>query len=408
MLGLLGGSGFLGFKGIDSVKIKGKTVVVRVDINSPIIDGKVKVSGRIRKHAETLKMLGEKGARVVVLAHQGRPGKADCVSLEQHVTALSELIGKEVYFSTWDEDYVSKIKALEEGSILLMDNVRLLEEEMTEISVEEHGAAEFVRKISEVADFFVLDGMSVAHRAQASVVGFSKHLPCYAGPVVLAETDAFDKGKKVRGKKILLLGGAKIKDSIKMIHHMLGEKQIDLVLCGGLVGDVFLKAAGIYFGAKEMFFKDLDDFSECENSAKELMKEFEKKIIVADDLAIEFNGERKEIPVSELPSDYQSKDIGSKTAEVFAKEIKDAKLVIWNGPLGVYEEEKFSLGTKLVAEAIAESKAYSVIGGGDTETAISAVGVDISKFNYISISGKAALNYLAGKELPGLSVLEKD
>lgn len=384
--------------------VKGKTIVLRCDLNSNIQNGKPVVSARFSQHAETIKQLSSSGAKLVVLAHQGRKGDADFISLKQHCAALEKLAGKKIKFLDWNSNYISEIGLLKDSEIVLMENTRFLDAEFEEKGAAEHAQTDFVKKLASVSDFFVLDALSVAHRSHASVVGFSA-LPCFAGRVLEKDLLALKKFSETAGKRLLVLGGAKPKDSIEMLQALLGSKKIDEALVGGLLSELFWKSQGIKFGAKEKFFEE-KKLLELLPGCSAALNAFPEKIVLPIDFALDCGGKRKEIEVEKLPSECSTMDIGEKTIEGYCKKISLAKLVVFNGPMGVFEKKDFSLGTKKVLEAISRSGAFSILGGGDTETAIEALGFSAKQFGHVSLAGKALLEYLAGRELPGLKALE--
>jgi len=394
---------------MESIKhadVKGKTVFLRVDFNSTIIGGNVQLSGRLKEHSQTAADLADRGAKVVILSHQGRPGKSDLVPLVEHAEIASVLTDRTVKLLRWFKDYETPIKNLKEGRIVMLDNTRLIAEESEEKTPEEHAKDGFIRKLAPLGDLFVQDALSVCHRPHATVVGFAPHMPCYAGPVLEKEVAALDKAINNKGKSLLILGGAKTKDSIKLMKYMLEHDCCEGVLLGGLMGEVFLKASGVDLGAKEAYAETKKlEFSEFVPNAKELLDKHGEKIHIPSDVAIVMEGSREERKVSGLPSEKILRDIGSETQKAFAKEIKAAKCIVWNGPMGMYERPPFLKGTTAVAKAIAESDAYSLLCGGDTELAMKKSGQEKQDYSYVSLAGKATLKYLSGSKLPGLEVL---
>ena len=395
------------YKFISKENVSGKTVVVRADLNSNVENGELFAGSRITEHAKTFKQLSEKGAKVVVLAHQGRKGDDDFATLEQHAAALTEEIGKEVKLVKWESDYVSAIKAMQGGDIILMDNVRQFDDEEKDFAPEEAAKLERIAKIASVADMFVQDALSVCHRSQPSVVGFTAVLPAYVGPILEKEVNAlkhYDKGEK---PCLFILGGAKVEDSIKLMKTILENGKADMVCVGGLFGELFLKATGKKLGEKDKFFEEKGLMPLIE-SAKQLLDSFGEKITLPVDVAvIDDDDERKEITVDELPTDFTICDVGVETIALFKQKMKKAKFIVFNGPLGMFEKYGFELGTKKVFDAMSRGKAFSLLGGGDTETAIQQLEFAMSDFSHVSLAGKALLTYLSGKELPGLKVLLK-
>lgn len=396
----------MAIKFISKKNVKGKTIIIRCDLNSNVDSGKIAVSARLKEHAQTIKGLSKKGAKLVVLAHQGRKGENDFVSLQQHAQALSDLTGKKVALLDWNSDYVSAIKKLKNSEIVLMENTRFLDAESEEKTALEHAQTEFVKELASCSDYYVLDALSVAHRGHASVVGFSALLPSFAGPVLEREILALQKLSKIKGSRLLVLGGAKPKDSIEIVNSMLEQGKTSEALLGGLLAELFLKANGTSFGAKEKFFEEkklLDLVPKC----AAVLQKYSEKISLPTDLAMACGSERKNLAVSQLPSDCISMDIGEQTISDFSKKISKAKLIVFNGTMGVYEKPDFAVGTKEILNAISKSKAFSLLGGGDTETALSMFGFNAKQFGHVSLAGKALLEYLVGKQLLGLVALEE-
>ncbi|MCX6798629.1 MAG: phosphoglycerate kinase [Candidatus Diapherotrites archaeon] len=395
------------YKFISKENVEGKTIVVRADLNSNVENGELFAGARIKEHAKTMKFLSEKGAKVVVLAHQGRKGDEDFSPLDQHAAAISEEIEKPVKLVKWSEDYVAAIQAMQNGDIILMDNVREFDDEEKEFTPEEASKLERVQKIGSVSNMFVQDALSVCHRSQPSVVGFTALLPSYVGPVLEKEVNAlkhYDKGEK---PCVFILGGAKIEDSLKLIKVILDNGKADTVCVGGLFGELFLKAAGKKLGEKDKFFEEKNLMSLVEPAKQLLDAHGEKIVLPVDVAAVDDDDERKELTVDELPTDYLVCDIGTETAALFKQKLKKAKFAVFNGPLGMFERYGFEVGTKRVFDALKSGKAFALLGGGDTETAIEQLEFSFEDFSHVSLAGKALLTYLSGKELPGLKVLQK-
>tara|TARA_Y100000310_G_scaffold341358_1_gene440251 strand:- start:1071 stop:2261 length:1191 start_codon:yes stop_codon:yes gene_type:complete len=391
---------------ISQQDVSGKTLVVRIGIDSNVVDGSIVIGERLRQQANSLKQLAAKGAKIIALGHQGREGKTDFISLEQHAVSLAKHPGLDIAFVKWDENYLEKITGMHEGQVLLMDNVRFNKDETVEKSAIEHAKTKWVNDIAAKADFFVQNAFSVCHRSHASIVGFSPLLPSFAGPVLERELSALKELKTVGENRILVLGGAKPKDSVKLLEKMLEKEKVDTVLVGGLFAELFWKSFGKEFGAKDNFFKEkglMDSLPQF----KQLFSRFEEKIILPMDFAIENNGERKDVLIENLPSEFATMDIGNKTIELFGEKISASNSIVFNGPMGVYEQELFQKGTRSIFNAIAESNAFSLIGGGDTETALEKLGISPDSFNQVSLAGKALVAFLSGEQLPGLTVLEQ-
>ncbi|MEM5834611.1 MAG: phosphoglycerate kinase [Candidatus Aenigmatarchaeota archaeon] len=401
------------FLTLDEAKVANKTVLLRVDINVPydLEKKQIEDSERIREHAKTIRELSDKKAKVVILAHQGRKGDPDFIHLNQHAKLLSKYVGKEVQFvdDIIGEKAVKRIKSLKPGEVLLLDNVRFLDEETEEKSPKEHAKSNLVKKLSRLADIFVNDAFSASHRSHASIVGFTEVLPSYAGRVMEKELKSEERALDPLGTNVFVLGGAKPDDCLNIIDYMFKNKpgSIEKVLTCGTVGEIFLAAKGYDLGKETKEFFAKKGFDKLIEQAKGLLQNYELEIELPVDVAFEENGTRKEIRVENLPVEKLLQDIGSETAKKYSEIIKKARTVVVKGPAGVYEKQGFEVGTKLILEAIANSKAFSLIGGGDTLVAIEKLGIDKNKFSYISLGGGALITSLSGKGMPGVEALIK-
>lgn len=385
-------------KNIDSVNLKDKNVLLRIDINSPIINGKVMMNDRIKEHGKTIKDLLKKKARVVILAHQGRKGDEDYIeSLEQHAKLLSKVVGKKIIYVDDIYGAIEKIKSLKSGEAILLKNVRSLEEETLKISPEEHAKSKLVTTLSPLFDYFIQDAFSVCHRSQASVVGFAKTLPTLIGRVLEKELESLKKIEKIKASTFIL-GGAKIEECIILLKYIEKNKIDAKILSGGVFSLACVQANNYNIG------KENEQDEKFINEIKEYIKKI--NIIVPKDFAIENEkGKRKEIKLEMLPTDKKIFDIGKETIEEYKKIIKRSKFIFVKGPMGKYEDKRFQLGTKEILKSVANSKAYSIIGGGNTLDAINLFKIPKTKFSHISLAGGALLEYISGEKLPGLEVL---
>lgn len=391
----------------DKLDVNGKRVIVRADLNSPLENRLVVLNPRFYEHAKTIKQLSEKGAKLIVLSHQGRKGDHDFISLEQHAKLLENLIGKKIHFvnDIIGEKAKSAIKQLQNGDILLLDNVRLLEDEETE---HPHKAT-IVAELSKLADIFVLDAFSIAHRKHASIIGFMYTLPSCSGPVLSKEIKILkhiEHGEKIT----FIIGGSKIHDSYLLIKKWLELGRIEKALLAGIPGILSLHAHDHKVGPSYKHLEKLH-MTYNEPELKAMIQKHSNLIRHPVDVALDEGGKRKEVDITEKHVEtikHEIKDIGKKTMEIFKEEIKKAKIIIMNGSPGVYEEEQFAEGTKVILQAIAESNAFSIIGGGHTITAIEKFHIPKEKFGYVSLSGKAFLEYLEGRELPALKALDEN
>jgi len=392
---------------MDDFHFSGKSVLVRVDLNSPYDPNtkKIELNERIIEHAKTIRELSDKNAKVVVIAHQGRQGDPDFTNLSQHAELLTKYVGKPVEFvdDVVGEKAINRIKTLRNSEILLLDNVRFLKDETAKLSIEEFANAEIVKKLSPLFDYFVLDCFSVSHRAQASVVGFATVLPCIAGRVMVNEIEGISKAAEhAEHPYVMILGGSKIDDYLDLIDFAIKSDRVDKILTCGVLGELCLVAEGYDLGKKTEFLKE-KKFLEFLSRVREFIKS--KKIERPIDLAIQVNEKRKDIKLSELPTNYMILDIGIKTAGNYANIIRKAKTIYLKGPAGQYETKGFDLGTKIILKAIVDSSAFSLIGGGHTLTATEKF-INKKNISYVSLSGGALIEYLCGKKLPGIEALK--
>ncbi|MFD0050140.1 phosphoglycerate kinase [Actinomycetes bacterium NPDC127524] len=388
-------------KSIKDIDVKGKRVFCRVDFNVPMENGKITDDTRIRAALPTIEYLTEQGAKVILASHLGRPKGQVTEELRLTPVAkrLSELAGKDVRKT--DEAFGDSVKAeissMKDGDILLLENVRFY-------PGEEKNDPELAKSFAELADVYVNDAFGAAHRAHASTEGIAQYLPAAAGLLMQKELEVLGKALSNPERPFTaIIGGAKVKDKIGVIENLL--EKVDNLIIGGGLAYTFIKSQGHEIG-KSLLEEDKIDL------AASFIKKAEEKgvklympidVIVADDFSNDAN--TKEVDVDSIPADWEALDIGPKTRELYADVIKSSKLVIWNGPMGVFEIDKFANGTKKVAEALAESKdTFSVIGGGDSAAAVEKFNL-ADKMSHISTGGGASLEFMEGKELPGVTAL---
>ena len=399
------------YRTLDDFDVKDKTVLVRVDFNSEIDPKTKKVTSevRIKAHAETtLKELAEKGARTVVLAHQGRKGDADYTPLKQHAEILGKILKCPVKYvdETFGEKVKQAIKTLKGGEILMLENVRSFDGETKNGTPEQHAKTELVQALAPLADMFVNDAFAAAHRGHVSMVGFTSVLPSAAGRIMERELTSLSHTlEKPEKPCVYVMGGAKADDSLEISKYVLGNRIADYVLVGGVTSQLFLAAKGVDLGKGNMAFLEKKELTGLIPGIQALMKQYGDKVQVPVDVALDVNGKRKEISVTQLPTEHSIFDIGAKTVENYAKLISQAKSIVVSGPMGVYENKEFNYGTKKVLEAIANSKAFSLAGGGNTIAAIEEYGLT-KKIGYISTAGGALIEFLMGEKLPGVVALE--
>jgi len=388
------------------VVLDDKAVLVRVDFNSPMDDnGNILDDRKIKSHLPTLRSLEH--SRVVLVSHQGRPGDKDYTTLEAHAKLATELLGREV---TYEDDIFSScarnaIKSLAQGEILLLENTRFNAEEIMNRAPEEQAKSQMVKKLYPLFDLFINDAFSVSHRSQCSVVGFTEVLPSVAGILMDKEITALDKGLKCHEHPaIFVLGGAKANDSIKAIFNILKRGGADKILTTGVVATIFMMAMGIDVGEVNRKFIEDKKYMDQISIASKLLKGYSGKIVVPEDVALNNGGERQEVKVDKIKGNLPIADIGRETIENYSKYLKEAKLCVFHGPTGIFELNKFRLGTDELLKAATQAS-YSIAGGGHTLDAIDQLGLE-SKFSHVSIGGGATITYLSGEPLPGITVLK--
>ncbi len=377
--------------------ISGKKLLVRVDLNSPLINNQVQMNERIATHAKTLRALSDRGAKVIALAHQGREGDPDFIMLQQHAELLAEAMKKSVVFipHVIGSNVKKTVEAMKNGDVVLLENVRFLKSENLESGE--------ITGLSYLADYYVLDALSVAHRAHSSVVSFSKIIPSFYGPVLASEVEAVKKVKEAE-EVVFVLGGAKVEDSFDMIEERVKAGKKGIYLIGGAIAILLLKAKGYNVGLSEKYLQDEGLLEHLERAKKILEIQ---GLMLPVDVGLKVGENRIDADADNI-KDGEIFDIGPKTAERYAGIIKNAKTIVMNGPMGVYEQPAFSAGTKAVLEAIAKSRGFSLLGGGHTTSALEALGFRKENFGYVSLSGKALIKYLCGKKLPALEALEEN
>jgi len=403
-------------KGIDDYDYQGKTVLLRVDINSPIDHETKKIvnENRIKKSIATIQRILDKKAKLVIIAHQGDTlDYENLIPLEEHAYKLQQYINANIKYidDPCGPAAQQEIKALNEGEAILLGNLRYLAEEVStfenavKLEAKDMLDTYLVRSLAPLCDYYVNDAFAAAHRNSPSMVAFQQILPTAVGDLMKKEIEAMDMVMEhPEPPCVFVLGGAKISDAFGMMEQILSNGRADLILTSGITGEIMLLAQGIKLGEKkEQFIKDrgLDVFIA---DAKKYLIEYPGKILSPMDLAFEKDSERREIPVKELPAEEMFIDIGHETVEVYAQKIAEAKTIFVNGPAGVYEKELFEYGTKEIWKAIAASQGYSVIGGGDTVTAASKY-LDLKDINYVCTAGGAMVRYLSGKELPLITAM---
>lgn len=399
-------------KKLEHIDLSNQRVLLRADLNAPLkvdSNGQMQITddGRLKASVATIELLIKKNAKIIILAHLGRPKgeRKPELSLKPIAKRLGELLNKPIAFAENlnDPELTTRIDSLNPGEILMLENIRYEKDETSKDQTERNRLAQ---KLAQLADFFVIDGFGVVHREQASVTDIARLLPSAPGKLVEAEQKAFDKVlKNPERPYVVVLGGSKVSDKLGVINNLINK--VDLLLIGGGMAFTFLKAQGLEVGQSLLEIDRLDEVNKLMNLAKEKNVEIVLPVDVVISKELDGSSEVKTVEVANIPVDQKGLDIGPKTIELFKTKLNQAKTVVWNGPMGVFEVKQFSNGTKEIAQKISELSAYTVVGGGDSAAAIRLLGLDESKFDHISTGGGASLELLEGKELPGLKVLEE-
>ncbi len=408
-----------GIKTIDDFEVRNRTVLIRVDMNSPLKKDRSGFTDitRIEGCAPTIKELSDKGARLVVMTHQGSDVEYhNYYNTELHARELSRLIGKSVKYidDVCGPTAREKIKNLKSGEILLLDNVRFMAEEMTlfetklKLTPVEQARTQVVQKLAPLGDLYICDAFAAAHRAQPTLLGFEELLPSAMGRLFEKEyTVLSDIIENPQRPCVFSLGGAKIQDAFMMMASVLKDNIADKVLAGGLVGNIMLVAEGVDIGKTPTDFLKKKNLWEYVEISRGILEKYRDKIFLPLDLAYVDGNTRQEVKVKDLPVKGELLvDIGHQTVEQFQQELATANTIFFNGPMGVFEEELSEYGTRNILKAIASAKGFSVIGGGDSITAINKYKL-AEDFSYICTGGGALIRFLSGEELPVVKALKK-
>lgn len=388
--------------------LRGKRVLVRSDLNVPLDGDRITDDGRVRASVPTITELTDQGARVVVVAHLGRPKGApeDKYSLKPVVARLGELLGQDVAFATdtVGESAKATVEGLQDGQVALLENLRF---NPGETSKDESERQAFAKELASLADAYVSDGFGVVHRKQASVYDVAQILPAAMGGLVKTEVDVLKRlTEDPERPYAVVLGGAKVADKLAVIDNLLGKA--DRLLIGGGMAFTFLKAQGHEVGKSLL---DEDNVETCKGyleRAKACGVEIVLPIDVVCNAEFSAEGDVTTVDADKIPADQMGLDIGPRSAELYASKVADAKTVFWNGPMGAFEMAPFADGTKAVAQALVDATAkgaLTVVGGGDSAAAVRQLGFSDDQFGHISTGGGASLEYLEGKDLPGISIL---
>lgn len=396
---------------LSRLDVAGRVVFVRSDLNVPLTrDGErvvISDDGRIRASVLTIQSLRERGARVVVVAHLGRPrGDADpALSLAPVAARLGELLGTAVHFipAVTGEAVAEAVATLGDGDVALLENVRF---DARETSKDPAERAALAQEWATWAAAYVSDGFGVVHREQASVTDIARLVPSAPGTLVEAELASFDRVLHDPERPYaVVLGGAKVSDKLAVIGHLL--ERVDRILVGGGMAFTFLKAEGFAVGDSLLEEDLVPTVRDIMDRARRLGVEIllPVDVVIAQELSAD--AETRVVSVGEIPAGWKGLDIGPDTARRYAQALSDARTIVWNGPMGVFEIAAFAEGTRVVADAMAASSGFTVVGGGDSAAAIRALGIDEARFGHISTGGGASLELLEGRVLPGISVLEE-
>lgn len=399
-------------KTIDDLELNNQRVLLRADLNAPMkqdANGQMQITddGRLRASVTTINDLRKKNAKIIILAHLGRPKgeRKPELSLKPIAKRLSELVGVSIKFidDLNDASTLEAVDSMQSGEIIMIENIRF---EKDETSKDQSERQRLAQKLAKLGDAFVIDGFGVVHREQASVTDIARLLPKASGRLVQAEQKAFDRVLNNPDRPyVVVLGGSKVSDKLGVINNLISK--VNKILIGGGMAFTFLKAQGYEVGDSLLEVDRIEEVKQLLLTAKEKNVEIVLPIDIVISTSLDGTSPVSEVDFDKIPVGQKGLDIGSKTAELFADKIRDAKTVVWNGPMGVFEVNAFAKGTKTVAQALANSAAYSVVGGGDSAAAIRLLGLDESKFDHISTGGGASLELLEGKVLPGLAVLEE-
>jgi phosphoglycerate kinase len=396
---------------LDDIELENKTVLLRVDFNMPLDKETLEIldNTRIERVLPTIKELIGKNAKTVIIAHQGRQGSWDFISLEKHAKTLEKLIKKDVKFveDIFGERAKNAIKNLQKTDVLILDNVRKFNGETEKKSAEEHAKSELVQNLYPLADLFVNDAFAAAHRPQCSLIGFTEVLPSFAGRLMEKELTTLKEIVENPAKpSIFLFGGAKFSDVIVTIERLLENKTADKIILTGLPANAFLKAEGIDLGKKTEESLAEEGSPENYEEIKKILLNYKSNIILPNDFAQQENTDRNEIDVSDLPTEYNLFDIGEKSIRNFKEIISDAKTVFLSGPCGVFENPVFMKGTKEIFTYVANLNAFSIVGGGHTVAVVEKLGLD-DKISHISTGGGSLEKFMMGEKLPVVEALKK-
>ncbi|MBI3588254.1 phosphoglycerate kinase [Candidatus Micrarchaeota archaeon] len=394
--------------------VRGKTVLLRLDVNTSVdpVTKKPQGSPRLEAAASNIKLLAGKGAKVVACGHQGQAGKPDFTSLKEHAAILGRLSGIKIRFAN-DPKVVSpktldEVRSLRQGEVLLLENLRFNPDEAVVKPMAEHAKGELVKALAPLADIYVNDAFSVSHRSHASIVGFPALLPSAMGPLFEKEYGNATKAvSKTVHPVFYYLGGAKAEDYVGVMRNALEKQVVDKIYTSGIIGNLCLIARGNKLPEPTMrYLREKGYLDKLLLPIRDLIAQYNEFIETPFDFAYEENGVRKEVMLSALPAiNAEIGDVGMKTARKYSNAMMKANTVFLKGPPGVYEKPAFEHGTRTMFAALANTKAFTLLGGGNSTDAFARFGIDAARVKAISLSGGALLEFMQGKELPGIAAL---
>jgi len=386
-------------RSLEEARLDSKNVLLRTDLNLPVEEGEPQKTVRFDRYLETIEELSERGAKTLIIAHQGRPSRQDFTSLENHADILSTELGREVELvrSFFGSELGEAVASMQEGEVKLLENVRFLSEELQNMSSERHSHDYFVQNIEKYFDIYVNDAFSAAHRSHASLVGFNDHLESYAGPVMERELKSCRKIRDDLESPTLVLGGEKPSDIVNILEEMIED--VSKVLLGGIPGELALVIRGHELGEKKSWIEE-QGLDSSRKELERLLKEHGEKFEVPVDVRTEEDC----FDAGEVPENELVWDIGDKTVDLFLEKIEEADKILMKGPMGAFEE--YPEGTRAVADAIASSGSYSVLGGGHTSSLVQRFDHELDDFSHVSIAGGAFVRLMSGEKLPAVEALE--
>ncbi|PTD94263.1 phosphoglycerate kinase [archaeon SCG-AAA382B04] len=394
---------------LEDVELKNKRVLLRIDVNSPMdpVSKRILDDSRFRSHVGTLKAL--RNSKTVLLAHQSRPGRKDFTTMEKHASKLSEILNREVKYidDIFGKRAQKEINKMNNGDIIFLENIRFYSEEVLEREDEKQKETFLVKNLSPLFNYYINDAFAAAHRPHPSIVGFPQTLPSLAGKLMEKEIKTLESMIEDNGKTYFVLGGVKVKDSLKVMENLLERDEASKIFTTGVLSILFLDSKGIDIGKKNKEFLENEiEYQKQSKRAIELLEKYQDKIEIPEDVAINKEGEREDVSVEKIPDEYRIEDIGIETIVNYSEKLKDGQKIVMNGPAGVFEKDKFSIGTEELQRTTTESEAYSIIGGGHICTAAEECGLK-NYFDHVSTGGGALMNFFSSDQLPALRLLEE-